>query len=124
MRYLMLIKHSESIREQSIPDALLNAMGPFITEAMERGVMLDTAGLKPTAQGTRIRSANGKLTITDGPFTEAKEIIGGYAMINVASDAEAREFGRQFMELHRVHFSNFEVELEVRPLEGEDPPSA
>lgn len=124
MRYLMLIKHSESIREQSIPDALLNAMGPFITEAMERGVMLDTAGLKPTAQGSRIRSANGKLTITDGPFTEAKEIIGGYAMINVASDAEAREFGRQFMELHRVHFANFEVELEVRPLEGEDPPSA
>jgi hypothetical protein len=117
MKALMLIKHSESVRTQAIPQALLDAMGEFVAEGFKSGVLKDTAGLKGTAEGSRIRSSGGKLRVTDGPFTEAKEIVGGYALIEVKSKAEALEMARQFMELHRLHWPEFEGECEVRPLE-------
>jgi hypothetical protein len=117
MKYLMLIKHSESYRDQVPPQALMDAMGEFVGQGLKSGVLKDTAGLKPTAEGFRVRSSKNKLTVTDGPFTEAKEIIGGYAMIEVPSRAEALKTAREFMELHRVHWPEFEGECEVRPLE-------
>ena len=117
MKYLMLIKHSESYRGQPIPQALMDAMGTFVDEHMKSGVLKDTAGLKGTAEGLRVRSSGGKLRVTDGPFTEAKEIVGGYALVEVKSKEEALEVARQFMELHRVHWPAFEGECEVRPLE-------
>jgi hypothetical protein len=117
MKYLMLIKHAESYRSQPIPQGLLDAMGVFVTEGFKSGVLKDTAGLKGTVEGLRIRSSGGKLKVTDGPFTEAKEIIGGYALVDVKSKEEALDFARQFMELHRVHWPEFEAESEVRPLE-------
>ena len=76
MKYLMLIKHSERHRSQPIPQGLLDAMGEFVTEGFKSGVLKDTAGLKATAEGFRVRSSGGKLKVTDGPFTEAKEIVG------------------------------------------------
>src|SRR5437867_8541899 len=117
MKYLMLIKHAESYRSQPIPQGLLDAMGEFVTEGFKSGVLKDTAGLKGTVEGLRVRSSGGKLKVTDGPFTEAKEIIGGYALVEVNSKEEALHFARQFMELHRVHWPEFEGESEVRPLE-------
>lgn len=117
MKYLMLIKHSEDYRSKPIPQALMDAMGGFITEGFASGVVKDTAGLKPTSDGFRVRSSGGKLTVTDGPFTEAKEIVGGYAMIEVKSREEALEVARQFMELHRLHWPEFVGECEVRPVE-------
>jgi hypothetical protein len=117
MKYLMLIKHSESYRNESIPQALMDAMGEFVAQGFKSGVLKDTAGLKPTSEGFRVRSSKNKLKLTDGPFTEAKEVVGGYAMIEVGSDAEAREVARQFMELHRVHWPAFEGECEARRLE-------
>jgi hypothetical protein len=118
MKFLMLIKHSESYQGQPIPEALMDAMGEFVTESFKSGVLKDTAGLKPTAEGFRVRSSGGRLKATDGPFTEAKEVVGGYALIEVPSKEEAREVARQFMELHRVHWPAFEGECEVRPVEG------
>jgi hypothetical protein len=118
MKYLMLIKHSESYRRDPIPQALLDAMGEFVTQSFKSGVLKDTAGLKPTAEGFRVRSGKNRLTVTDGPFTEAKEIVGGYAMIEVATREEAMKMARDFMELHRVHWPAFEGECEVRPVEG------
>ena len=118
MKYLMLIKHPESYRSQSIPKALGDAMGEFITEELKSGRLKDTAGLKGTAEGFRVRSKGGKLHVTEGPFTEAKEIIGGYALVEVQSKDEARDVAQQFMELHRVHWPAFEGECEVRPLDG------
>jgi hypothetical protein len=118
MKYLMLIKHTESFRNEPIPQALLDAMGEFVAQGFKSGVLKETAGLKPTSEGFRVRSSKNKLKMTDGPFTEAKEVVGGYAMIEVGSDAEARELARQFMELHRVHWPAFEGELEARPLEA------
>jgi hypothetical protein len=118
MKYLMLIKHSESYRNQAIPRALGDAMGEFVAEGLKSGVLKDTAGLKGTAEGFRVRSSKNRLKVTDGPFTETKEIIGGYALIEVASREEALKTARQFMELHRVHWPEFEGECEVRPLES------
>lgn len=117
MKYLMLIRHAESDRTQAIPQGLLDAMGVFVSEGFKTGWLKDTAGLKGTAEGFRIRSSGGKLKTTDGPFSESKEVIGGYAMVQAKSKEEVRDLARQFMELHRVHWPSFEAECEVRPVE-------
>jgi hypothetical protein len=95
----------------------MDAMGEFVTESFQSGVLKDTAGLKPTADAFRVRLSKGQLKVTDGPFTEAKEVVGGYAIAELASREEAEKFARKFMELHRVHWPTFEGESEVRPLE-------
>jgi len=117
MKFLMLIKHPESYRNEQIPQALMDAMGEFVTESMKSGVVKDTAGLKPTAEGFRVRSTGGQLRVTDGPFSETKEVVGGYALVEVASREEALKFARRFMDLHRVNWPAFQGECEVRPLE-------
>jgi hypothetical protein len=117
MKYLMLIKHSESHRSQPVPKGLMDAMGEFVTEGFKSGVLKDTAGLKASVEGHRVRLSDGKLKVTDGPFTEAKEVVGGYALVEVKSKEEALQMARQFMELHRIHWPVFEGECEVRPLE-------
>jgi hypothetical protein len=113
----MLIKHSESYQKEPIPQALMDGMGEFVAESFKSGILKDTGGLKPTAEGFRVRSSRGELKVSDGPFTEAKEVVGGFAIVEVPSKEEAREVARQFMELHRVHWPAFEGECEVRPLE-------
>ena len=117
MRYLMFIKHSEDYRNHRPPQALVDAMGHFVGESMKRGILLDTAGLRPTADGARVRLSGGTIKVTDGPFTEAKEVVGGYAMVEAQTRAEAMTMAMEFMELHRVHWPAFEGECEVRPLE-------
>ena len=117
MKYLMMIKHTEGLRNEEIPKALMEAMGEFVGESMKRGILKDTAGLKPTSDGFRIRLSKGQLKVSDGPFTEAKEVIGGYALVDVPSKKDALEVARQFMELHRLHWPSFEGESEVRQLE-------
>ncbi|MFL5449663.1 MAG: YciI family protein [Gemmatimonadales bacterium] len=118
MKYLMMIKHSESSRNEPIPQALNDAMGEFVGESMKKGILKDTAGLRPTSEGFRIRSSKNKLSVTDGPFAEGKEVIGGYALVEVPSRDEAMKVARDFMELHRLHWPTFECECEVRPLDG------
>jgi hypothetical protein len=113
----MLIKHSESYRGEPIPQGLMDAMGQFVAEGFKSGVLKDTAGLKSTAEGFRVRSSGNRLKVSDGPFTEAKEVVGGYALVEVASREEALDVARQFMELHRVHWPAFDGECEVRQLE-------
>ena len=117
MRYLMLIKHPESYRNEQIPQGLMDAMGKFVTANLERGVLLDTAGLKPSVDGFRVSVAGGRIGVTDGPFVETKEVIGGYALAEAKSREEALELARQFMDLHRIHWPTFVGECEVRPLE-------
>jgi hypothetical protein len=116
MKYLMLIKHTESYRSKPTPQALMDAMGEFVATGFKTGILKDTAGLKPTEEGFRVRSSEGTLRVTDGPFIETKEIVGGYALVEVASKEQALDVARQFMELHRVHWPEFEGECEARPL--------
>ncbi|MFI5233900.1 MAG: YciI family protein [Gemmatimonadales bacterium] len=117
MRYIMFIKHPESVRAEPMRQSLMEAMGTYVAEGFKAGWLLDTAGLKGTADGTRVRLADGKIKVTDGPFTEAKEMIGGYALVEAKSKKQAVELATQFMELHRVHAPGFVGECEVRPLE-------
>ncbi len=116
MKYLTFIRHSESFREAGPPPALMEAMGKFVQKSLKDGILVDTGGLLPSKEGARVRLANGKITVTDGPFTETKEVIGGWAILNVGSKAEALRVATEFMELHRKHWPEFEGESEVRPM--------
>ncbi len=116
MKFLTFIRHSESYREAGPPPALMEAMGKFVQKSLKDGILVDTGGLLPSKEGARVRLANGKITVTDGPFTETKEVIGGWAILNVGSKAEALRVATEFMELHRKHWPEFEGESEVRPM--------
>lgn len=116
MKYLSLIRSSEKYRDLTPPAALMEAMGRFIERSMEAGVLVDTGGLLPSRQGVRLRVAKGKLSVTDGPFTESKEVIGGWAIFQAATTEEALRFAREFMELHIEHWPEFEGESEMRPM--------
>ena len=117
MRYMMFIKHTEDYRNAEVPASLYEEMGKFIEETTKSGNFIGGAGLQPSSAGARVRLRSGKISVMDGPFTETKEIVGGYALVEVKSKEEALDIARQFMELHRVHWPAFDGECEVRPLE-------
>lgn len=116
MKYLTFIRHSESYRSSPPPPALMEAMGKFVEKSFKDGTLVDTGGLLPSKDGVRLRLANGKITVTDGPFTETKEVIGGWAILKADSKADAVGMATDFMELHREHWPEFEGEAEVRPM--------
>ena len=118
MRYMMFIKHSEDYRMEEVPQSLFDAMEEFVGESMKNGSIIDTAGLQPTAKGTRIRLTGGRLQMIDGPFAETKKVVGGYALVEAKSNDDALALATRFMELHRIHWPKFEGECEVRPLEA------
>ena len=119
MRYLMFIKHTEDYRQADVPASLHEEMGKFIEETTKGGNFIGAAGLQPSSAGARVRLKGGKITVTDGPFAETKEIIGGYAIMDAKSRQEALALARRFMELHLKHWPTFEGECEVRPFEEE-----
>jgi hypothetical protein len=94
-------------------EKLMNDMGKLIEEATREGWLVSTAGLRPTAEGVRVRSRHGKLIQTDGPFTETKEVIGGFAILEAKSLEDAIELTKRFL---RVHGEEWDLECEVRPL--------
>jgi hypothetical protein len=116
MKYLTFIRNSESQRESGPPPALMEAMGKFIERSMHDGTLVDTGGLLPSKEGVRVRLANGKITVKDGPFSESKEIIGGWAILNAKTKEDAVRIATEFMELHRKYWPEFEGESEVRPM--------
>jgi len=99
------------------------AMDRFIQRSQRDGTLVDTGGLLPSKDGFRVRLENQKLTVTDGPFTEAKEVIGGWAILDTRTREEAVRIATEFMDLHRKHWPEFEGESEVRPMyeAGEGP---
>lgn len=116
MKYLTFIRHDESYRDIGPPQALLEAMGRFVQKSLQDGSLVDTGGLLPSKAGFRIRLSKGAISMTDGPFSETKEVIGGWAIIKADSRDEALRIAREFMELHRKHWPEFEGEAEVRPM--------
>jgi hypothetical protein len=116
MKYLCFIRHPESYRDAAPPPGMMEAMGRFVERAMKSGVLVDTGGLLPSKEGVRIRLSNGELSVTDGPFSESKEVIGGWAILQAETKPEAIAAAREFMELHREHWPGFEGESEVRPM--------
>lgn len=123
MRYMMFIKHTRDYANVQVPAGLYEAMGKFIDDAARSGHFVGGAGLLPTTEGSKVTLRGGKITVTDGPFTESKEIVGGYALIDAASKQEALDLARQFMELHLKHWPTFEGDCEVRPLEADAQPA-
>jgi hypothetical protein len=123
MRYMMFIKHTEDYRGKEIPPGLIEAMGEFIGEYAKQGKFIDGAGLKSSHKGKKVQLRNGKLNVVDGPFTETKELVGGYSIMECESDEEALDIAKKFMELHRIHWPEFEGESELRPIETGAPGS-
>jgi hypothetical protein len=124
MRFMSMVKSSENHRQGPPPQALMEAMDKLGQEMTKAGVMVDMGGLLPSSMGGyRVRLSSGKLSVTDGPFTEAKEVIGGYAVFDVKSPEEAMDLTLRFMELHREHWPEWEGETEVRQMfEGQGCP--
>jgi hypothetical protein len=117
MRFMMLVKHAET-NSGPPPKELMDAIAKLSEEAVNAGTMVASGGLAPTAASTRVRLSGGKVTAIDGPFTEAKEVVGGYAVFDLKSKEEAIEGALHFMELHRKYWPGWEGETEVRQIFG------
>jgi hypothetical protein len=117
MRFLMMIKATEDSEAGAPPSpGLMAAMGALTVEMTESGALLSAEGLKPSAHGARLGYADGgERTVTDGPFAEAKELVGGFAIMQAASLAEAIGLADRVLELHR-EAGIPEFEVEIRPL--------
>ena len=96
--------------------ALMEAMGKLADREIKAGRMIDSGGLMPRATGAQVRISNGKLSVTDGPFIESKEVIGGYAIFELASKEEALAAAVEFMQLHKDHMPGWEGTCELRAL--------
>ncbi len=116
MRFMMLVKHAELSGPP--PKELMDAMAILSEEAVKAGTIRSNGGLAPTAQSTRVRLSGGQIKVIDGPFTEAKEIVGGYAEFELKSKEEAIEGAVHFMELHKKHWPGWEGETEIRQIFG------
>ena len=114
MRFLSMIRIDETTGQQP-SEQLMTDMGKLLDEMTRSGKLVSTAGLRPTSEGVRVRLRNAKLSRTDGPFTEAKEVIGGYAILEAESMEEAVELTERFLE---VHGDAWDIECEVRQLDG------
>jgi len=115
-RFLSMIRIDErdSPAENLSPE-FHQRMGALFEEITKAGVMLDTAGLTPTSEGTRITWSGGKVSYTDGPFTESKEVVGGYAILQAKDKAEALEWTKRFLQIHDEHVT---VTAELREIAG------
>ena len=116
MRFLSMIRIDE-ISGQVPSEQLMNDMDKLIEEMTREGVLISTAGLRPTAEGVRVRLRGGKLSTVDGPFAETKEVIGGFAILEAGSMKDAIELTKRFL---RIHGDEWDVECEVRQLDGPD----
>jgi hypothetical protein len=118
MRFMLIAKATKDSEAGVRPDPrLIAAIGKLSEDMAKAGVLLDTGGLYPSAKGARIRLSGGKLTVTDGPFAEAKELIGGYAIVQTKSKAEAIELSSRFWKMHAdIMGPSYEGEGEIRQL--------
>jgi hypothetical protein len=112
----MCIVKGPEVPMEKVPPALIQAIGALTAESIQRGEFVSAGGLESTANGTAISIRNGKLVVTDGPFTEAKEVVGGFAIFNYPSRDVAIERAKRFMELHIKHWPGWEGTCEVRPM--------
>ena len=114
MRFLIMVKGNKETESGKLPeDKLIAAMATYHEELARAGVLLDASGLQPTSKGWRMRYSGGKRNVIDGPFTESKELIAGYTLIQVKSREEAREWVKRFP---APFGEGAEGEIEVRQL--------
>ena len=114
MRFLSMIRVNE--KGGQVPsEQLMHDMGKLIDEMTREGALVRTAGLRPTAEGARVRLRQGQLTTVDGPFAETKEVVGGFAILEAESMEKAIALTKRFL---RVHGDEWDIECELRQLDG------
>lgn len=115
----MLIAHADKRSETGAPpdSRLIAAIGKLTEELRRAGVLVGNGGLAPTSTGAKVRLSGGKVTVTDGPFTEAKEIVGGFAIVNVQSKQEAIDLAKRFYQIHaEILGTSYQATGEVREM--------
>ena len=114
MPYFSIIRANE---HQGVPpEGLLKAMDAYVAKTLKEGTVVSTGGLAPSGAGVRIRIKAGRITVTDGPFAETKEVIGGYAVLAGESREAVIRSTKEFMQLHLEHWPGWEGECELREL--------
>ena len=114
MRFMIIVKGNKDTEAGAMPEEkLLAAMAEYHEQLAKAGVLLDATGLQPSSKGARIKYSGGKRTVIDGPFTEAKELIAGYTLIQVKTREEAMEWARRFP---APHGEGADGEIEIRQL--------
>ena len=114
MKFMMIVKHKDN--QGFPPKELMREITKLAEEDVKKGTILGSGGRIPLARGASVRLVNGKITVTDGPFSEAKEIVGGYAQFELQSKEEAVEAAVKFMELHKKYWPGWEGETEIREM--------
>jgi len=116
MRFMFIIK-SDS-QDVAPPPAMMEAMHAMAEREVAAGRMIDDGGLMPPAMGAQVKVRKRKLVVTDGPFAESREVIGGYAVFELPDMAAAIASARDFMDLHLAHMPDWEGVCEVRQVAG------
>jgi hypothetical protein len=116
MRFMSIVTSPQPMKAPT--PALMEAMGKLAEREIKAGRMVDMGGLTPLQQGARVSIEGGKLRVTDGPFVEAKEVIGGYAIFEFRDKEEALASAVEFMQLHKQHMPGWEGTCEVRAFAG------
>src|SRR5215469_14323824 len=118
MRFMMLVKADANYESGRPPSpALISAITELTQKMTKLGVLVQTGGLLPSSNGARVKASSGKLTVTDGPFAETKELVGGFAVLEASSKEEALRLGKEFMQVHVDALGpSYEGTLEIRPM--------
>jgi hypothetical protein len=114
MPFLSIIRAAE--QQGAPPQALIDAIDQYVAKTLKDGTVVSTGGLAPSAAGVRVRIQSGRLVVTDGPFAESKEVIGGYAVIAARTREDAVRSTKEFMQLHIDHWPGWQGECELREL--------
>ena len=116
MRFMLIANANRDSEAGAPPDPrLMAAIGKLSEEMAKAGVLVGTGGLAPSSMGSKVRLSGGKVTVTDGPFTETREVLGGYAIVEVPSKEEAIAYAKKFWQLHaEVMGPSYEGGGEVR----------
>ena len=115
MRFMSIITSAHT--DMPTPE-LMEAMGKLADREIKAGRMIDMGGLMPLESGAQVRIKDGELSVIDGPFVEAKEVIGGYAIMEFRNKEEAQASAVEFMQLHCQHMPGWEGTCEVRAMAG------
>ena len=116
MKFLSMIRLNEQTAHPP-SERLMTEMGKLMDEMFKSGALVRTAGLRPTSEGVRVRWNRGALSTTEGPFTETKEVIGGFAVLEAKSMDEAIGLTKRFL---AIHGDEYDLECEVRPFDGDE----
>jgi len=117
MRYFMSIIPPADLKPENVSQGLMDAMGPWMEKGLKAGTLISTGGLTPASAGKRLMGETGKIAITDGPFAESKEVIGGYAVFEAPDLQSAAALAGEFMQMH-IDNGMPNLVLELREIAG------